>query len=72
MDSDQIIIRDSIIFAVGLVFVAAGVADALHLVVGLSWWVAAPIGAGLWGIAARLLYRRTQRQLTSATSETAA
>ncbi|MFB6278309.1 MAG: hypothetical protein ABEK75_02275 [Salinibacter sp.] len=72
MDSDQIIVRDTIIFAVGLLFVAAGVADALHLVIGLSWWVAAPIAAGLWGIAARLLYRRTQRRLASTTSETTA
>lgn len=71
MDSDQIIIRDSIIFAVGLIFVAVGVADALHLITGLSWWATAPIGAGLWAIAARLLYRRTQRQLAAPPHETA-
>jgi hypothetical protein len=64
--SDQIVIRDSIIFAVALLFVAAGLADALHLLTGLSWWGAAPVGAGIWATAAALLYRRTQRQLADA------
>lgn len=36
MDSDQIIVRDSIIFAIALMFVAAGVADAVHILTGLS------------------------------------
>ena len=62
MDADQIIVRDSIIFAVALLFVAAGLADALHLLTGLSWWGAAPVGAGLWVAAAVGLYRRVQRR----------
>ncbi len=72
MDSDQIIVRDSIIFAVALMFVAAGVADAVHILTGLSWWGAAPLGVTLWGTAATLLYRRVQRQLADAPPEAAA
>jgi len=70
MDSNQIILRDSIIFAVALMFVAAGVADAVHILTGLSWWGAAPLGVVLWGTAAALLYRRVQRQLADPSGET--
>ena len=72
MDSDQIIVRDSIIFAVALMFVAAGVADATRILTGLSWWGAVALGVALWGTAATLLYRRAQRQLADAPPETAA
>jgi len=72
MDSDQIIVRDSIIFAIALMFVAAGVADAVHILTGLSWWGAAPLGVALWGTAATLLYRRVQRQLADVPRETTA
>ncbi len=72
MNSDQIIVRDSIIFAVALMFVAAGLADAVHLLTGLPWWGAAPLGVALWGTAAALLYRRVQRQLADAPNEPAA
>lgn len=63
MDHEQIVIRDSIIFAVGLLFVAAGLTDAVRLLTGLSWWSAAPIGVVLWGTAATLIYRHVQRTL---------
>ena len=72
MDPDQIILRDSIIFAVALMFVAAGLADAVHILTGLSWWGAAPLGVALWGTAATLLYRRVQRRLADPPSETVA
>jgi membrane protein implicated in regulation of membrane protease activity len=71
MNADQIIVRDSIIFAVALLFVAAGLADALRLFTGLSWWGAAPVGAGLWVAAAVALYRRVRRR-TDAAEEPAA
>jgi len=70
MDPDQIIVRDSIIFAVALMFVAAGLADAVHILTGLSWWGAAPLGAVLWGTAATLLYRRVQRRRADPSNET--
>jgi hypothetical protein len=72
MDADQIVVRDSIIFAVALLFVAAGLADALRLLTNLSWWGAAPIGAGLWGAAAVGLYRRVQRRRADTAEEPAA
>jgi hypothetical protein len=70
MDPDQIIVRDSIIFAVALLFVAGGVADAVHILTGLPWWGAAPLGVALWGTAAALLYRRVQQQLSDPPNET--
>jgi len=72
MDADQVIVRDSIIFAVALMFVAGGLADAAHILTGLSWWGAAPLGAVLWGTAAILLYRRVQSQLADPPNETVA
>jgi len=71
-DANQVIVRDSIIFAVALVFVAAGLADAVHILTGLSWWGAAPLGVALWGTAATLMYRRVQYQLADPPNETAA
>lgn len=62
MDTDQIIVRDSIIFSIALMFVAAGMSHAAHIF-GLPWWGAAPIGVALWGTAATLLYRRVQHRL---------
>jgi hypothetical protein len=72
MDSNQIILRDSIVFAVGLVFVAAGLADGLRVFTPLSWWGAAPVGIALWGTAVTLLYRRVQRRLGDPPGETVA
>lgn len=72
MDADQVIVRDSIIAAVAFMFVAAGLADAVHILTGLSWWGAAPLGGILWGTAATLLYRRVQHQLADPPSETVA
>ena len=72
MDADQIILRDSIIFAVALMFVAAGLAHAAHILIGLPWWGAAPLGVALWGTAAALLYRRVQHQRAEPPNETAA
>lgn len=69
MNSDQIIIRDSIVFAVALVFISGGLAHAIQLLMGLSWWTAASIGAGLWAGAATLLYRRVQGQLAGPPAE---
>ena len=71
MDANQIIVRDTIVFAVALAFVAAGFAHAAHILVGLPWWGAAPLGVALWGTAAALLYRRVQRQLAEPSNETA-
>ena len=63
MNPNQIVVRDSIVFAVALAFVAAGLADAAHLLAGLPWWGAAPIGVAFWSTATTLLYRRAQRKL---------
>lgn len=71
MDRDQIVIRDSIVLAVGLLFVAAGLTDALHLLTGLSWWSTVPMGAGLWIAATVLFYRRTQRTIHEMADPTA-
>ena len=72
MDPQPVISRESIVFAVALVYVAAGLADAVHILTGRSWWGAAPRGVARWGTAATLLYRRVQYQLADPTNETAA
>jgi hypothetical protein len=71
MSHEQIVIRDSIIFALGLLFVSAGLADAARLLTGLSWWGAAPVGMVFWGTAATLIYRRAQRKLDDLAEGTA-
>lgn len=65
MDPKQEIIRDSIVFSIALMFVAAGLSHAAHIL-GLPWWGSVPIGAVLWSTAATLIYRRTRRQLEDA------
>lgn len=71
IDHEQIVLRDSIIFAVGLLFVAAGLSDAVCLLTRLSWWSAAPVGVVLWDPAAALLYRHVQRTLDEMAEGTA-
>ena len=54
--------RDHVIFVAGLAILAAGLTDGLHRGFGLSWGLAVPIGAALWGSLAYRMYLQSQKE----------